>query len=56
MNLLENKFKKNRREEEAASGIEVDDQDKKDMLVDKLIDQEEAIKENKGSKDTNVFY
>ena len=50
-NLLKNKFKKNRREEETASGIEVDDQDEKDILLDELTDQEEAIKANTGSKD-----
>ena len=50
-NLLKNKFKENRREEETASGIEVDDQDEKDILLDELTDQEEAIKANTGSKD-----
>ncbi|XP_028403972.1 zinc finger protein 853-like [Dendronephthya gigantea] len=50
-NLLKNKLKKNRREEEAASGIEVDEQDEKDILIEELIDQEETTQKSVGSKD-----
>jgi hypothetical protein len=51
-NLLKNKFiKKNRHEEEAASGIEVDEQDEKDILIEELTDQEETTKESIGSKE-----
>ena len=49
-NLLKNKFKKNRREEEATSGIEVEEQDEKDILIEQLTEQEETIQENIGSK------
>jgi type IV secretory pathway VirB10-like protein len=48
-NLLKNKFKKNRREEETASGIEVDEQDEKDILIEELADQEEATKHSLGA-------
>ncbi|CAB3999510.1 Hypothetical predicted protein [Paramuricea clavata] len=50
-NLHKNKFKKNRREEEAASGIEVDEQDEKDVLIEELTDQEETTKESIGNKE-----
>ena len=51
MESTKEQAKKSRREEETASGIEVDDQDEKDILLDELTDQEEAIRANTGSKD-----
>lgn len=50
-NLLKNKFKKNRSEEENASGIEVDEQDEKDILIEELTEQEDTMQENIGSKE-----
>lgn len=49
-NLLQGRFKKKRREEEGASGIEVEEPSQKDILIEELCELEEAALQSATSK------